>query len=297
MDGWEWDSDPTAYVLSANVHRRHLTKGQQAMATALMYPDPEKGGRGKKLNSSKNEEFKVISSGNLSMARFVLRNCRDKAEEVLRNAKYPLTVAYEEAQAIVEKQRLAEEERQRQLAALAILREEFSDLAALVDDQRLGLPEAIAAGDQRREAARLKREQEAREAEERKRQEEAAAARQKTFEAQVEQIRQQAPDLADKMQAGRLDFMAAQQALAERQATEKAQRDAALDAFYRFTENCPMYANDAGIQRIERYLVAHGEEYRDRWRRSVRESLGNFAALLKNSESLLAMIERVDNEY
>jgi len=33
------------------------------------------------------------------MARFVLRHCRDKAEEVLKNAKYPLTVAYEEAQA------------------------------------------------------------------------------------------------------------------------------------------------------------------------------------------------------
>ena len=69
------------------------------MATALAYPDAEKGGRGKKINSSKNEEFSRVSSGNLSMARFVLRHCRDKAEEVLKNAKYPLTVAYEEAQA------------------------------------------------------------------------------------------------------------------------------------------------------------------------------------------------------
>jgi len=104
-----------------------------------------------------------LNAGYISQARFVLRHCRDKAEEVLWNAKYPLTVAYEEAQAIVEEQRKAEEERQRQLAALAVLREEFSDLAALVDDQRLGLPEAIAAGDQRREAARLKAEQEERE--------------------------------------------------------------------------------------------------------------------------------------
>ena len=91
MDGWEWDSDPTAHVLSANVHRRHLTKGQQAMATALAYPNPEKGGRGKRLKDS--NVFEGIDGGNLSRARFVLRHCRDKAEEVLRNAKYPLTVA------------------------------------------------------------------------------------------------------------------------------------------------------------------------------------------------------------
>ncbi len=64
------------------------------MATALAYPDKEKGGRGK--NSVLNTEF---SNAYLNHARFVLRNCRDKAEEVLRNAKYPLTVAYEEAQA------------------------------------------------------------------------------------------------------------------------------------------------------------------------------------------------------
>ena len=64
---------------------------------ALAYPDKEKGGRGKK--SKLNLEFSAMY---LSQARFVLRHCRDKAEEVLRNAKYPLTVAYEEAQAIVE---------------------------------------------------------------------------------------------------------------------------------------------------------------------------------------------------
>lgn len=92
------------------------------------------------------------------MARFVLRHCRDKAEEVLRNAKYPLTVAYEEAQAIVEAQRLAEEERQRQLAALADFKEDYPDLIALVDDKRLSILDAVAAGQQRREAARLKAE-------------------------------------------------------------------------------------------------------------------------------------------
>ena len=43
-----------AYILSANVHRRHLNKGQQAMVTAMAYPDPEKCGRESKINSSKN---------------------------------------------------------------------------------------------------------------------------------------------------------------------------------------------------------------------------------------------------
>ncbi len=68
------------------------------MATALAYPNPEERGRGKKSLIIKDFN---INQGYLSQARFVLRNCRDKAEEVLRNAKYPLTVAYEEAQAIV----------------------------------------------------------------------------------------------------------------------------------------------------------------------------------------------------
>ncbi len=34
--------DPTAFVLSANVHRRNLTTGQRAMAVAMIRPEPEK---------------------------------------------------------------------------------------------------------------------------------------------------------------------------------------------------------------------------------------------------------------
>lgn len=80
------------------------------MAVALAYPE-SKQGKKDKATSGLNHE---VEESYIRRARFVLRNCREKAEEVLRNAKYPLTVAYEEAQAIVEKQRLAEEEWQLQ---------------------------------------------------------------------------------------------------------------------------------------------------------------------------------------
>lgn len=57
------------------------------MAVALAYPNPEKGGRGKKTGL--NPEFIGTDASYINKARFVLRNCRDKAEEVLRNAHYP----------------------------------------------------------------------------------------------------------------------------------------------------------------------------------------------------------------
>ena len=37
--------DPRAFILAMNIKRRHMTKGQQVMAVAMMYPEPEKGGR------------------------------------------------------------------------------------------------------------------------------------------------------------------------------------------------------------------------------------------------------------
>ena len=34
--------DPRAYIISSNIARRHMSKGQQAMAVAMMYPEPAK---------------------------------------------------------------------------------------------------------------------------------------------------------------------------------------------------------------------------------------------------------------
>lgn len=155
------DADPTAYVLSANVHRRHLTKGQQAMAVALAYPESKQGKKDKATSVFNTE----VSSAYLNHARFVLRNCAEKAEEVLRNPHYPLTKAYEDVQAIVEQQRKDEEERKERERQLEELRAEFPDLAALFDDKRLGLRDALSAAQNRRDEAAEKARIEAEEAE------------------------------------------------------------------------------------------------------------------------------------
>jgi len=33
--------------MSSNIHRRHMTTGQRAMAVATIYPEPKREGRGK----------------------------------------------------------------------------------------------------------------------------------------------------------------------------------------------------------------------------------------------------------
>ena len=116
-------SDPTAYILSANVHRRHLTKGQQAMAMALSKPE-SKMGRG-------SDSAKVASQLGLSgelprQARYVLRN-----NFTPEGQKYPdrclavmagtlaLTEAYEKTQVDVKQREEEERIRQENLAKLA----------------------------------------------------------------------------------------------------------------------------------------------------------------------------------
>ncbi|HXV29193.1 MAG TPA: hypothetical protein VD840_02580 [Sinorhizobium sp.] len=41
-------SAAAALILTENIDRRHMSKGQRAMAVAMLYPEPEEGGRGKK---------------------------------------------------------------------------------------------------------------------------------------------------------------------------------------------------------------------------------------------------------
>ena len=73
------------------------------MAYAKNFPEGEKGGRGNKLSrnreslSGQDEPLTRIEKNNISLARFVLRHCLDKAEEVLLNSNYPLTKAYHDS--------------------------------------------------------------------------------------------------------------------------------------------------------------------------------------------------------
>jgi ParB-like nuclease domain len=77
--------DPRAFILSMNLKRRHMSAGQQAMAQAMIYPEPEKGGRGKKSKNS--TETLGFSAMRLSQARTVLSHSRDVAMEILAGTK------------------------------------------------------------------------------------------------------------------------------------------------------------------------------------------------------------------
>jgi hypothetical protein len=78
--------DPRAFILSMNLKRRHMSAGQQAMAHAMIYPEPEKGGRGKKSRNS--TETLGFSAMRLSQARTVLSHSRDVAMEILAGTKF-----------------------------------------------------------------------------------------------------------------------------------------------------------------------------------------------------------------
>ena len=86
--------DPRAYIIASNISRRHLTKGQQAMAVAMIYPVPEKGGRGKK--KTMDETSTLFSPKRLQLARTVLAHSPDLAQAVLAGSK-SLDAAYDEA--------------------------------------------------------------------------------------------------------------------------------------------------------------------------------------------------------
>jgi hypothetical protein len=53
--------DPLACIFSANLARRNLTKGQKAMAAAMIYPEPKRG-RGNKDQARKETESLSFSA-------------------------------------------------------------------------------------------------------------------------------------------------------------------------------------------------------------------------------------------
>ena len=135
-------ADPVAFIMSANVSRRHLNKGQQAMAVAFAYPEPDKPGRGKK---GKAEETSGFSQKRLQQARQVLHYSRELALAVLDDT-IKLDSALEKISAEQKAMKSTE-------GKLALLREEAPDLAELVAEERLSLDEAHASFQNRKREA------------------------------------------------------------------------------------------------------------------------------------------------
>src|SRR3954454_9521459 len=73
--------DALAVIVSANLNRRNLTRGQKAMALAMIYPEPERGGRGKRTQIP--TEALGFAAMRLSQARSVLGHSRALADRVV----------------------------------------------------------------------------------------------------------------------------------------------------------------------------------------------------------------------
>ena len=63
------EGEAVSYILSANINRRHLSAGQRTMIVAKLFPEPSKGGRGKKNPLLSNG----FNQGEISKARAVLK--------------------------------------------------------------------------------------------------------------------------------------------------------------------------------------------------------------------------------
>ena len=126
--------DPRAFIASANLKRRNLSKGQQAMALAMMYPEPEKGGRGKKSEAKTSQKLGGFSAARLDQARAVLRWSRTKAEAVLAGGEY--------LDAVLGEMKAEQEQRKSSEQRAAELRLKAADLADLVDEGRMSLSDA-----------------------------------------------------------------------------------------------------------------------------------------------------------
>ena len=136
--------DPVAFIISCNVTRRHLSKGQQAMAVARAQCFLKK----QSLRSVAGDGG--VSYAQVSYAKTVIEYAPDLADAVLSGAT-PLNDAYNEAR---QRKQAAETEESR----FARLRIGAPDLAAMVQEERLTLAEGLGAMNEREAEARRKEE-------------------------------------------------------------------------------------------------------------------------------------------
>lgn len=128
--------DPTSFILSINVERRHLTKGQRAMAVAMLHPEPKRG-RGKKDEGIKAAENAGFKERRLQQARSILKHSESLARKVLSQPDFGIDKALE----IVKQVEGAETSHDGRIKKLRSTR---PDLAQLVEDQTMTLDAAEA---------------------------------------------------------------------------------------------------------------------------------------------------------
>jgi len=122
------DDGIKAFIVSANINRRHMTKAARAMAVAMVYPEGERGKRNDLLNYSTSADF---DKGYLSQARTVLRESESLAQQVLTGT-VSLNDAYKEARIVAAARESAD-------ARLSRLAERHPDLATAVQEEQLTL--------------------------------------------------------------------------------------------------------------------------------------------------------------
>lgn len=135
--------DVAAYIVSVNLARRHLTKGQQAIALAVIYPEPERG-RGKIDAGKKAAESATFSARLLRTAREIV------SYPDLRDAVLAGTMKFDPA--LIEAQKRTANKDSDE-AHLVTLRAAAPDIAHLVDEDELTISEAWGAFERRQQDA------------------------------------------------------------------------------------------------------------------------------------------------
>lgn len=140
------DVTPAAYIASANLRRRNLTKGQQAMALAMIYPETTPGKRTQGSATTLSVSNKV-STARLSQARLVLRHSADELVPLVLSG----AISFDKALAEIQQRQQAAQSEDEKLSRLGRTR---PDLADKVREGELTLDGAAAQA--RREAEELK---------------------------------------------------------------------------------------------------------------------------------------------
>jgi hypothetical protein len=127
--------DVAAFIVSTNIARRNLSKGQQAMALALLYPETSPGKRTAGSATALSVSNKV-STALISQARAIVRHSIELAHQVRDGHRH-----FDQAVAQVKDAEQISSSREAQLSEL---RAHASDVAALVSDGRLTLEAGMA---------------------------------------------------------------------------------------------------------------------------------------------------------